>query len=52
MKTRCLPSGDQIGWRAAVKFGPTRCGCPPAADTTQTVPLPGIVSCTFSSPIQ
>src|SRR5439155_26443684 len=41
VKSTCLPSGAQIGYLALVKFGPTRCGWPPDAATTHTVPLPG-----------
>ena len=52
IKRRCLPSGDQIGKRAAVKFDPTCRGCPPATGTTQTAPLPGTTVATLSSPIQ
>src|SRR5690242_7670813 len=49
---RCLPSGDQIGYRAAVKFVPTCRGCPPLTEITQAVPLRGTAFATFSSPIQ
>src|SRR5579863_831402 len=50
--SKYFPSGDQIGLRAAVNPVPMRCGAPPASDTIQIEPVPGIAESTPGSPTQ